>query len=51
MAEHDILACIGALSDGALSTVGAHVILVALFRILTWCDICPSTPDEINNKT
>jgi hypothetical protein len=49
MAEHDIMACIGALSDCTLGTVGAHVILVALFRILTWCDICPSTTDEVDN--
>ena len=46
MAEHDVSACIGALSDCALGTVGAHVVLTALVRILEWCDICPNTSTE-----
>jgi hypothetical protein len=46
MAERDIMACIGALSDCALGTVGAHVILVALHRILIWCDVVPSNVEN-----
>ena len=40
--EHDVSACIGALSDCPLGTVGAHVILTALEQLLEWCDIIPT---------
>ena len=42
-AEHDVSACIAALSDCPLGTVGAHVIVTALCHILQWCDIVPSS--------
>ena len=39
--EHDVSACMGALSDCPLGTVGAHVIFGAVMRVLQWCDIFP----------
>jgi hypothetical protein len=39
--EHDISACMGALSDCPLGSVGSHVILNALVGILVWCEVLP----------
>ena len=39
--EHDICACMGALSDCPLGTVGSHVIFTALLGVLQWCEIVP----------
>ncbi|KAL3924923.1 MAG: hypothetical protein SGILL_000744 [Bacillariaceae sp.] len=39
--EHDISACVGALSDCALGSVGAHIVLRALVSVLQWCEIIP----------
>jgi len=53
-AEHDVSACIGALSDCPLGTVGAHVILTALSFILEWCDVIPtqsSNNDDDNGRS
>jgi hypothetical protein len=36
--EHDIAACMGALSDCPLGSVGTHVILSSLTNILDWCN-------------
>ena len=40
-AEHDISACLGALSDCPLGSVGAHVIFTAIMGVLQWCDVLP----------
>jgi hypothetical protein len=40
-AEHDISACMGALSDCPLGTFLAHVVLQALLGVLQWCEIVP----------
>ena len=42
--EHDIAACMGALSDCPLGSVGTHVILSSLTNIL---DFCNSDDDEL----
>lgn len=42
--EHDVGACMGALSDCPLGTVGAHIIFTALMGVLQWCEIFP--PEE-----
>ncbi|KAG7359446.1 Beige/BEACH domain containing protein [Nitzschia inconspicua] len=39
--EHDISACMGALSDCPLGSVGAHIVLRALLGVLKWCEIVP----------
>jgi hypothetical protein len=39
--EHDIAACIGALSDSPLGSVGAHVVLNAIVGVLVWGEILP----------
>ena len=39
--EHDIGACLGALSDCPLGSVGAHVIFTALIGVLQWCEVLP----------
>jgi hypothetical protein len=43
--EHDVCACMGALSDCPLGTVGAHIILKALMGVLQWCEIFPQEED------
>uniref|UniRef100_A0A7S3L431 BEACH domain-containing protein n=1 Tax=Amphora coffeiformis TaxID=265554 RepID=A0A7S3L431_9STRA len=39
--EHDISACMGALSDSPLGGFGAHVVLNALLAVLAWCEVVP----------
>ena len=39
--EHDISACMGALSDSPLGGFGAHVVLHALVAVLAWCEVLP----------
>jgi hypothetical protein len=39
--EHDISACMGALSDCPLGSVGSHIVLRALVGVLKWCEIVP----------
>lgn len=39
--EHDVAACLGALSDCALGTVGAHVILTALVELHEIAEVSP----------
>lgn len=40
-AEHDLNACMGALSDCPLGRMGAHVVLNAIVGVLAWCEILP----------
>jgi hypothetical protein len=47
--EHDISACMGALSESALGSLCAHVIFRALVGILEWCEIVP--PEFVENPT
>lgn len=47
--EHDISACMGALSDSSLGSLCAHVIFRALVGVLEWCEIVP--PDFVANAT
>ena len=44
--EHDISACMGALSDCPLGSVGGHVIFTALMGVLQWCEIFPPSPEN-----
>lgn len=46
--EHDISACMGALSDCPLGSVGAHVIFTALMGVLQWCDVLPASSTTAN---
>lgn len=39
--EHDISACMGALSDSPLGGFGAHIVLNALTAVLAWCEVIP----------
>ena len=39
--EHDVSACISALSDSPLGSVGAHVVLHAIVGVLAWCEVLP----------
>jgi hypothetical protein len=39
--EHDVSACMGALSDSPLGGFGAHVVLNALLGVLAWCEVIP----------
>eukprot|EP00934_Nitzschia_sp_Nitz4_P008655 Nitzschia sp. Nitz4//scaffold12_size214221//49825//58278//NITZ4_001488-RA/size214221-processed-gene-0.150-mRNA-1//-1//CDS//3329534984//8645//frame0 len=39
--ENDVGACMGALSDCPLGSVGSHVIFTALVGVLQWCDVLP----------
>ena len=39
--EHDVSACMGALSDCPLGSVGSHVIFTAIVGVLQWCEIVP----------
>ena len=41
--EHDVSACLGALSDCPLGSVGAHVIFSAIMGVLEWCDVIPAS--------
>ncbi len=47
--EHDISACMGALSDSALGSLCAHAIFRALVGVLEWCEIVP--PDFVGQST
>eukprot|EP00980_Cylindrotheca_fusiformis_P016230 scaffold4825_cov132-Cylindrotheca_fusiformis.AAC.7 len=49
--EHDIIACMGALSDCPLGSVGAHVIFTALMGLLQWCEIVPGAENAPRSKT
>jgi hypothetical protein len=49
--EHDICACMGALSDCPLGSVGAHVIFTALLGVLQWCEIVPGDEDAPRSRT
>ena len=40
--EHDISACMGALSDCPLGSVGSHIIFRAFLGVMQWCEIVPS---------
>jgi hypothetical protein len=39
--EHDISACMGALSDCPLGSIASHIVLRALVGVLKWCEIVP----------
>jgi len=41
--EHDVEACVGALSDCPLSSLAAHVVLHALTNVLAWCEVLPES--------
>jgi hypothetical protein len=40
--EHDVSACMGALSDSPLGSVGGHVIFTALVGVLRWSEVFPN---------
>ena len=44
--EHDVGACLGALSDCPLGSLVSHVVFYALIGILEWCEIVP--PNFLN---
>ncbi|KAL7565117.1 hypothetical protein ACA910_005124 [Epithemia clementina (nom. ined.)] len=39
--EHDVSACVSALTDSALGSVGCHVVLTAIVGVLAWCEVLP----------
>mmetsp|Transcript_2502 Transcript_2502/g.5943 ORF Transcript_2502/g.5943 Transcript_2502/m.5943 type:complete len:2797 (-) Transcript_2502:151-8541(-) len=49
--EHDISACMGALSDCPLGSVGAHVIFTALMGVLRWCEVVPEIENMPRSRT
>jgi len=40
--EHDVSACMSALTDSPLGTVGAHIVLNAIVGVLAWCEVLPA---------
>lgn len=49
--EHDISACMGALTDCPLGSIGSHVIFTALMKVLQWCEVVPSPADMPISKS
>ena len=47
MAEHDVSACLCALSDCSLGSIGAHIVLSSLVNILEWCHSATSTDEQV----
>ena len=40
--EHDVSACVSALTDSPLGSVGSYVVLNAMVGVLAWCEVLPS---------
>ena len=40
--EHDVSACMSALTDSPLGSVGSHVVLNAIIGVLAWCEVLPT---------